>query len=123
MNPHDQVCPSITSIEGNKIRFANDTLKCYDAIIFATGYKSTVLKWLKVCVNYDLWSLFFNFDFEEYFINVCVLLIVRRMTTISLMTMECRRKVTPTTGNRKTAFTVLGSQGVDYAAFPRMHRI
>ncbi|PRQ40775.1 putative indole-3-pyruvate monooxygenase [Rosa chinensis] len=42
-----QVLPSITSIEGNEIRFENGYLKCYDAIVFATGYKSTVLKWLK----------------------------------------------------------------------------
>ncbi|XP_062002839.1 probable indole-3-pyruvate monooxygenase YUCCA10 [Rosa rugosa] len=42
-----KVLPSITSIEGNEIRFENGYLKSYDAIIFATGYKSTVLKWLK----------------------------------------------------------------------------
>ncbi|KAL6218058.1 hypothetical protein ACLB2K_011275 [Fragaria x ananassa] len=42
-----QVLPSITNIEGNEIRFENGYLKWYDAIVFATGYKSTVLKWLK----------------------------------------------------------------------------
>ncbi|XP_068312071.1 probable indole-3-pyruvate monooxygenase YUCCA11 [Pyrus communis] len=41
------VLPSITSIEGNLIKFENGTYNWYDAIIFATGYKSSVLNWLK----------------------------------------------------------------------------
>ncbi|KAM5562497.1 hypothetical protein ABKV19_017626 [Rosa sericea] len=53
-----QVLPSITSIEGNEIWFESGYLKCYDAIVFATGYKSTVLKWLKVCSTCDLGGLF-----------------------------------------------------------------
>ncbi|KAL6218113.1 hypothetical protein ACLB2K_011330 [Fragaria x ananassa] len=39
-----KVLPSITSIKGKEIQFENGYQKCYDAIIFATGYKSTVLK-------------------------------------------------------------------------------
>ncbi|XP_062076192.1 probable indole-3-pyruvate monooxygenase YUCCA11 [Humulus lupulus] len=42
-----KVFPSITSIEGNKIEFENGKIKSFDAIIFATGYRSTVQNWLK----------------------------------------------------------------------------
>ncbi|XP_050364227.1 probable indole-3-pyruvate monooxygenase YUCCA11 [Argentina anserina] len=42
-----QVLPFIANIEGNEVQFENGYLECYDAIVFATGYKSTVLKWLK----------------------------------------------------------------------------
>lgn len=43
-----QVFPSIANIKGNEITFENGKSKQYDAIIFATGYRSTVLDWLKV---------------------------------------------------------------------------
>ncbi|KAG5245998.1 indole-3-pyruvate monooxygenase YUCCA [Salix suchowensis] len=42
-----QVFPSVASIKGNEITFENGKSKRYDAIIFATGYRSTVLDWLK----------------------------------------------------------------------------
>ncbi|EXB37649.1 hypothetical protein L484_021856 [Morus notabilis] len=42
-----QVFPSITNIEGNKIKFENGKIKRFDAIIFATGYRSTIKNWLK----------------------------------------------------------------------------
>ncbi|KAJ0979717.1 hypothetical protein J5N97_015191 [Dioscorea zingiberensis] len=42
-----QVLPSIARIEGNKVRFANGKTHHFDAIIFATGYRSAVKKWLK----------------------------------------------------------------------------
>ncbi|KAB2603653.1 indole-3-pyruvate monooxygenase YUCCA10 [Pyrus ussuriensis x Pyrus communis] len=45
-----KVLPSITSIDGNLIKFANGNYNWYDAIIFATGYSSSVLNWFKVCV-------------------------------------------------------------------------
>ncbi|PON32036.1 Pyridine nucleotide-disulfide oxidoreductase, class-II [Parasponia andersonii] len=35
------VFPSITSIEGNEIKFENGKIDRFDAIIFATGYRST----------------------------------------------------------------------------------
>jgi indole-3-pyruvate monooxygenase len=43
-----QVFPSIANIKGTEITFENGKSKQYDAIIFATGYRSTVLDWLKV---------------------------------------------------------------------------
>ena len=43
-----QVVPTITKIEGDNVYFSNGKMNRFDAIIFATGYKSTVLKWLKV---------------------------------------------------------------------------
>ncbi|KAJ9675116.1 hypothetical protein PVL29_024171 [Vitis rotundifolia] len=42
-----QVVPTITKIEGDYVYFSDGKMNRFDAIIFATGYKSTVLKWLK----------------------------------------------------------------------------
>ncbi|XP_038886737.1 probable indole-3-pyruvate monooxygenase YUCCA11 [Benincasa hispida] len=42
-----KVLPSITCIKGEQVRFAYGIMNCFDAIIFATGYKSTVLNWLE----------------------------------------------------------------------------
>ncbi|KAJ9146200.1 hypothetical protein P3X46_028496 [Hevea brasiliensis] len=46
-SPTIDVLPTITSIKANKIMFANGSIDQFDAIIFATGYKSTVRRWLK----------------------------------------------------------------------------
>ncbi|EEF42039.1 probable indole-3-pyruvate monooxygenase YUCCA11 [Ricinus communis] len=46
-NGEIKVMPSVTCIKGNKIEFANETINQFDAIIFATGYKSTVRYWLE----------------------------------------------------------------------------
>ncbi|KAM0954300.1 putative indole-3-pyruvate monooxygenase [Dioscorea sansibarensis] len=43
-----QVLPSIASIKGNSVIFVNGKIHHFDAIIFATGYRSAVKKWLKV---------------------------------------------------------------------------
>ncbi|XP_043720710.1 probable indole-3-pyruvate monooxygenase YUCCA10 [Telopea speciosissima] len=42
-----QVFPGISSIRGNDVMFENGDLQEFDAIIFATGYKSTTRNWLK----------------------------------------------------------------------------
>ncbi|KAJ8541574.1 hypothetical protein K7X08_002390 [Anisodus acutangulus] len=42
-----KVLPSIKKIKGNYIKFIDGKRKRFDALIFATGYKSTVTKWLK----------------------------------------------------------------------------
>ncbi|CAA3018130.1 probable indole-3-pyruvate monooxygenase YUCCA11 [Olea europaea subsp. europaea] len=42
-----KVFPSINKINGDCIQFANGETKSFDAIVFATGYRSTVRKWLK----------------------------------------------------------------------------
>ncbi|KAL2513073.1 putative indole-3-pyruvate monooxygenase YUCCA11 [Abeliophyllum distichum] len=42
-----KVLPSIRKVNGDYIQFANGETKSFDAIVFATGYKSTVRKWLK----------------------------------------------------------------------------
>lgn len=52
-----QVFPSIESIQGNLVKFENGMVNQFDAIIFATGYKSTVNYWLKV-TNYKVIILF-----------------------------------------------------------------
>lgn len=39
---------TIEKIEGDEVVFSDGRSKCFDAIIFATGYKSTAHKWLKV---------------------------------------------------------------------------
>ncbi|EYU32468.1 hypothetical protein ABFS82_03G092200 [Erythranthe guttata] len=41
------VLPSIKNVHGDNISFTNGETESYDAIVFATGYKSTVGKWLK----------------------------------------------------------------------------
>jgi indole-3-pyruvate monooxygenase len=38
----------ITKIIGNKVEFEDGKEGSFDAIVFATGYKSTVNLWLKV---------------------------------------------------------------------------
>ncbi|GFQ01638.1 probable indole-3-pyruvate monooxygenase yucca10 [Phtheirospermum japonicum] len=43
-----KVLSSIKNVNGSDVHFANGVVKSYDAIVFATGYKSTVKKWLKV---------------------------------------------------------------------------
>ncbi|KAJ4809099.1 Flavin-containing monooxygenase [Rhynchospora pubera] len=42
-----QVLPSLTSIEGSMVTFSNGKTHHYDAIIFATGYRSTIRQWLE----------------------------------------------------------------------------
>ncbi|CAK7329251.1 unnamed protein product [Dovyalis caffra] len=42
-----QVFPSITDIKGRKVEFANGKVSQFDVLIFATGYKSIVRRWLK----------------------------------------------------------------------------
>ncbi|KAJ6821883.1 putative indole-3-pyruvate monooxygenase YUCCA10 [Iris pallida] len=42
-----QVLPSLRSIKGNSVTFADGKVHHFDAIILATGYKSTVKNWLK----------------------------------------------------------------------------
>lgn len=36
------------NIKGNVVKFKNGVHKSFDAIIFATGYKSVAYNWLKV---------------------------------------------------------------------------
>ncbi|KAL1207991.1 putative indole-3-pyruvate monooxygenase YUCCA11 [Cardamine amara subsp. amara] len=43
-----QVVPMIKRIEGKRVEFVNGNTKIVDSIVFATGYKSSVSKWLKV---------------------------------------------------------------------------
>ncbi|XP_078148649.1 putative indole-3-pyruvate monooxygenase YUCCA11 [Carex rostrata] len=42
-----QVLPSLTSIEGNMVTFSNGKTHHFDAIIFATGYRSVIWQWLE----------------------------------------------------------------------------
>ncbi|KAG6388614.1 hypothetical protein SASPL_150046 [Salvia splendens] len=42
-----QVLPAMKMVKGNKVEFSNGRVKSFDAIVFATGYNSTVKKWLK----------------------------------------------------------------------------
>ncbi|KAK6132243.1 hypothetical protein DH2020_034026 [Rehmannia glutinosa] len=42
-----KVLPSIKKVNGHEIHFMNGGIKSYDAIVLATGYKSTVGEWLK----------------------------------------------------------------------------
>ncbi|KAG8378167.1 hypothetical protein BUALT_Bualt08G0109800 [Buddleja alternifolia] len=42
-----KVLPSVKRVNGEDVYFANGDKKRYNAIVFATGYKSTVRRWLK----------------------------------------------------------------------------
>ncbi|PPS19317.1 hypothetical protein GOBAR_AA01255 [Gossypium barbadense] len=42
-----KVCPSIKCLKGHAVEFVNGKTENFDAIIFATGYKSNVPYWLK----------------------------------------------------------------------------
>ncbi|XP_010555200.1 PREDICTED: probable indole-3-pyruvate monooxygenase YUCCA11 [Tarenaya hassleriana] len=53
-----RVVQSIKSIEGNRVKFVNGENKNIDAIIFATGYKSNVARWLQV--NITMFPLSFS---------------------------------------------------------------
>ncbi|KAJ0962622.1 hypothetical protein J5N97_027744 [Dioscorea zingiberensis] len=44
---HGQVLPSLVSIKGNNVVFNSGISRQFDAIILATGYKSSVNEWLK----------------------------------------------------------------------------
>nr|CAD1840048.1 unnamed protein product [Ananas comosus var. bracteatus] len=42
-----QVLPAVTSVKGNNVEFSDGNSYPFDAIIFATGYKSTIKEWLQ----------------------------------------------------------------------------
>ncbi|XP_042483445.1 probable indole-3-pyruvate monooxygenase YUCCA10 [Macadamia integrifolia] len=42
-----KVFPAISTIKGNEVTFVNDDSQEFDAIVFATGYRSTTRDWLK----------------------------------------------------------------------------
>ncbi|KAB1210596.1 putative indole-3-pyruvate monooxygenase YUCCA10 [Morella rubra] len=42
-----KVCPSIAKIDGSTVEFENGAQKRFDAIVFATGYRSKATSWLK----------------------------------------------------------------------------
>ena len=42
----NKVKPTIESISESRVYFVDNTVDNYDAIILATGYKSTIMKWL-----------------------------------------------------------------------------
>lgn len=45
------VVTSIKRIEGKRVEFVDGNTKNVDSIVFATGYKSSVTKWLKVLLQ------------------------------------------------------------------------
>ena len=42
----NKVKPTIESISESRVYFVDNTMENYDAIILATGYKSTIMTWL-----------------------------------------------------------------------------
>ncbi|KAM0881268.1 hypothetical protein ACQ4PT_033058 [Festuca glaucescens] len=46
-NGQIQVLPAMTSIDGDVVEFADGRRQRFDAIVLATGYRSTAKKWLK----------------------------------------------------------------------------
>ena len=50
------VLGNISNIKGDIVEFENMNERTFDAIVFATGYKSTANMWLKVHSNVNVWS-------------------------------------------------------------------
>jgi indole-3-pyruvate monooxygenase len=50
-----QIVPEVESFSSTGARFVDGNEMAFDAVIFATGYRSNVPAWLKV--NYSLHSL------------------------------------------------------------------
>lgn len=46
--------PSIKMVKGKQVEFSNGRSESFDAIVFATGFKSTVMKWLQVSLALSL---------------------------------------------------------------------
>lgn len=46
-----QVCPAVKRLTGHGAEFVDGRSEDFDAIILATGYKSNVASWLKVCTT------------------------------------------------------------------------
>jgi indole-3-pyruvate monooxygenase len=46
---------NISKIKGNTVEFEGGKENAFDAIVFATGYKSTAYTWLKVHSNINFW--------------------------------------------------------------------
>lgn len=47
-----QVLPAMKGINGNVVEFADGRQFPFDAIVFATGYRSAAKKWLKVSISF-----------------------------------------------------------------------
>lgn len=42
-----QVFPAITAVDGDNVHFADGEVRRFESILFATGFNSSVQKWLK----------------------------------------------------------------------------
>ena len=63
---------NISNIKGGIVEFENMNERTFDAIVFATGYKSTANKWLKVHSNINVWSTMQQNYFHNNWV-ICVL--------------------------------------------------
>ena len=63
---------NIFKIKGNIVQFEGGKENAFDAIVFATGYKSTANKWLKVHSNINVWSTMQQNYFHNNWV-ICVL--------------------------------------------------
>lgn len=59
---------AIEEIKGDQIKFTNGQERQFDAIVFATGFKSTVRKWLKVTKVITLRLVFLTSYF--FYLNI-----------------------------------------------------
>lgn len=92
----------------------------FDIIIFATGYNSTVLNWLKVHIKQSHNCFSLN-KFKCWFLNVSEIgpnwffcnLLKHRITKDCSMVMECLNQVFQITGREKMVSTALDFQEGD----------
>lgn len=99
-------------IEGNTVEFEDGKKACFDAIIFATGYRSTVRNWLKVLTDrFHLgkrpWNI--SIDLGKIHLAVTPCLKLREATTCSTPR-GCPESAFRTTGKERMVCTAPGSR-------------
>jgi len=112
-----QVVTSIKRIEGKTVEFIDGNTKNVDSIVFATGYKSSVSKWLEVFLQLQTQkqrkeTLFLVFNGSD--------VIHRSMMEICSTRMGCRNASSRITGRGRMVCIVLALGNKAWLVFQEM---
>ena len=113
----------ISKIIGNNVQFECGNDCEFDAIVFATGYKSTANLWLKVRTRFSCSSFVIHSCLGMAFVLRvrCTFSFIWHRTTSACSTVtDVQAKVIPIFGKVKMASISLVLRGWDWLAFPRM---
>lgn len=121
----------ISNINGNNIEFHGGKESSFDAIVFATGYKSTVNTWLKVQIKIEISFITSrllkspNANCCAYFLFLQIDYIFVGCRTVKACStkMVFLRIVSPIIGKVQMGSIVLGLRGEDWLVLPWMPRI